>query len=129
MCPKSDAVHHTPPGFNFRPPFSVEQRRAVCGQVPKIWDAGDEAAIAFAIDHCPVPNSVHAFPLRAGHQQGCQPGKMKTDRAAAAIEATATMANRAMPGELLKHRTVPPETSTSRTDLTFTVTAGGLRGG
>jgi hypothetical protein len=30
-----------------------------CGEVPKVGNASDEAAVAFAIDHCPVPNSVH----------------------------------------------------------------------
>ena len=33
---------------------------AICGEVPKIRDACNEAAIILAIDHRPVPNSVHA---------------------------------------------------------------------
>src|SRR4029077_6543325 len=65
---------------------------AICGEVPKVRDARDEAAIALAIDHRPVPNSVHAYLYG-------QPGKMKTDRAAAAMEARATTANRTMPAK------------------------------
>src|SRR5258707_7125161 len=35
---------------------------AVRGQVLKVKNASDKAAIALAIDRCPVPNSVHALP-------------------------------------------------------------------
>jgi hypothetical protein len=35
---------------------------AVCGEVLKVRNASDEAAVALAIDDCPVPDSLHAFP-------------------------------------------------------------------
>jgi hypothetical protein len=35
----------------------------VCGQVIKIGNAGDKTTVALAIDHCPIPNSVHPPPL------------------------------------------------------------------
>jgi hypothetical protein len=34
---------------------------AIGGEVPKIRDARDEAVIVLPIDHCPVPNSIHAL--------------------------------------------------------------------
>src|SRR4030088_2663654 len=34
----------------------------VCGEVPKVGNACDEAAVVLAIDHRPVPDSVHALP-------------------------------------------------------------------
>ena len=50
-------------------------------------------AVVLAVDHRPVPNFLYMRFLYA------QPGKMKTDRAAAAIEARATTANRTMPAK------------------------------
>ena len=35
---------------------------AVCGEVPKVGNASDEAAITLAIDRCPVPDPIHSFP-------------------------------------------------------------------
>jgi hypothetical protein len=71
---------------------------AIRCEVSKTRNARDESAIALAIDHCPVPDFVHALPLYAQDiTKGVQPGKMKTDRAVAAMEARATTANRTIP--------------------------------
>ena len=34
---------------------------AIGGEVPKVRDARDEAAVALAIDRCPVPDPIYAF--------------------------------------------------------------------
>jgi hypothetical protein len=63
---------------------------AICRQVPKIRDACDETAVVLAVDH-PQYQTLYMHYLYA------QPGKRKTDGVAAAIEARATIANRATP--------------------------------
>jgi hypothetical protein len=70
---------------------------AICGQVIKIGNAGDKATVALTIDHRPVPDPVHVLPASRRTPPGASAGEMKTDRAAAAIEARATTANRTMP--------------------------------
>jgi len=37
----------------------------VCGQVIKVRNASDEVTVALAIDHRPIPDSVHALALCA----------------------------------------------------------------
>jgi hypothetical protein len=49
---------------------------SIGGKVPKIWNARDKAAIALAIDHCPVPNSVHV-PLLPAEDGNPMPARVK----------------------------------------------------
>jgi hypothetical protein len=91
----------------------------VCGQVSKIRDACDETAVVLVIDHRPVPNSVHAYLYG-------QPGKMKTDKEVAAIEARATTANMTMPAKGERSLPRPPPHGAG---LVLTTAAGALRGG
>src|SRR5258708_8316963 len=46
---------------------------SIGGKVSEIWNARNKAAIVLAIDHCPVPNSVHTPLLPAEDGTSCLP--------------------------------------------------------